>query len=234
MPLKALIVDDERVARRKLRRLLAVHPEVEVIAEATHVAEARQRLDELDVDLLFLDVAMPDGTGFDLLAQLDRAPQVIFTTAFDAHALTAFEVNALDYLLKPIDPARLADALSRTRHASSPTARKYLDQVFVRDAGRCWLVRLSTVPLLESSGNYTVLHLEQGHRPMLGRSLNYLEARLDPDVFFRASRQHLLNLTAIVAMETGPEGRLVARLTGGQEVELSRRQTQHFKARLSP
>jgi two-component system, LytTR family, response regulator len=233
--LSALVVDDERLARTELRRLLTAHPEVEVVAEAADAAQARARLDELEVDLLFLDVEMPGGTGFELLAQLDQVPQVIFTTAYDAHALQAFEVNALDYLLKPIEPRRLAEALSRVRRpdAAPRSPQRWLDRVFVRDGERCWFVRLTTVPLLESVGNYTLLHLP-GRKPMLSRSLNYLEERLDPEVFFRASRKHLVNLSAIEALEPGPAGTLVARLATGHEVELSRRQARRFRERMSP
>ncbi len=234
MPIRALIVDDERLARRELRRLLAEHPEIEIVAEAANVAEAARALDDEDPELVFLDIEMPDGTGFDLLAQREQVPQVIFTTAFDQHALEAFEINALDYLLKPIEPKRLAAALARV-HAGPPPegSGKFLDRVFVRDGERCWFLALSTVPLLESYGNYTRLHVA-GRQPMLSRSLNYLEARLDPEVFFRASRQHLVNLSAIAGLEPGPEGRLVVRLTTGQELEMSRRQSQRFKEKMSP
>jgi two-component system LytT family response regulator len=233
MPVRALIVDDERLARRELRRLLEAHPELEVVGEAANVSEAKALLDEEEPDLLFLDIEMPGGSGFELLAQLERLPQVIFTTAFDAHALKAFEVNALDYLLKPIDPRRLAAALARTHPSPSPAGDRFLDRVFVRDGERCWFIALSTVPLLESEGNYTRLHVA-GRQPMLNRSLNYLEERLDPELFFRASRQHLVNLSAIDGLEAGPDGRLVVRLSSGQEVEMSRRQSQRFKERMAP
>lgn len=231
--LRAIIIDDERLARKELLRLLDAHSEIEVVGEAVNVAEAAQLVEHERPELIFLDIEMPGGTGFDLLTQLDQVPQVIFTTAFDEHALKAFEVNALDYLLKPIDPKRLAAALARTRPAPDVRLEKYLDRVFVRDGERCWFLTLSSVPLLESEGNYTKLHLE-GRQPLLGRSLNYLEERLDPDVFFRASRQHLVNLTAIDGIEAGPEGRLVVRLKSGQEIEMSRRQSQQFKERMSP
>lgn len=234
MSVRALLIDDERLARRELRRLLEAHPEIEIIGEATNVKEALEQIEANEPDLLLLDIEMPDGTGFDLLAQLDQLPQVIFTTAWGSHALKAFEVNALDYLVKPIDPRRLASALKRA-HATprAQGSHKYIDQVFVRDGEHCWFLKLSTVPLLESEGNYTRIHVE-GRHPMVNRSLNYLEERLDPEVFFRASRQQIINLTAIAGMESGPEGRLIARLESGQEIEMSRRQTQRFKDRMSP
>ena len=204
-----------------------------MLGEAANVTEAKALIDAEAPDLLFLDVEMPEGSGFDLLASLDSAPQVIFTTAFDAHALKAFEVNALDYLLKPVDPKRLATALERLRPSTLPGTVKHLDRVFVREADRCWFIALSTVPLLESEGNYTLLHTG-GRKPLLARSLNYLEEHLDPAMFFRANRQQLVNLTAIEGVEPGPEGRLIVRLKGGQEVEMSRRQTLRFKEQMSP
>lgn len=240
--MKALIVDDERLARAELKRLLAAFPDVEVVGEAATAAEARERLQALAPDLLFLDIEMPGGTGFDLLASLDEAPAVVFTTAYDAHAVRAFEVNALDYLLKPIDPRRLAAAVEKVAaahraRAPAPGAGagsgSYLERVFVRDGERCFFVWLRDVPLLESEGNYTLLHLGS-HRPMLGRSLSYLEERLDPRHFFRASRRHIVNLQCIESIEPGPGSQLVVRVCGGLEVEMSRRQSQRFKELMSP
>src|SRR5262244_43088 len=150
--MRALIVDDERLARAEMRRLLAAHPDIEIVGEAAHAEEARERIAQLAPDLLLLDIEMPGGSAFDLLASLDTAPAVIFTTAFDAHAVRAFEVSALDYLLKPIDPTRLAAALDRARAAlrehAEPSER--IDRVFVRDGDRCWFVRLDDVAVIES------------------------------------------------------------------------------------
>jgi len=230
--MRVLIVDDERLARAELRRLLAAFPDIEVVGEATHVDEACQRAEALAPDLLLLDIQMPGGTGFDVLARLESPPDVVFTTAFDSHAVRAFQVNALDYLLKPIEPERLAEALERVRQrvqARAPAPpRAPLDRIFVRDGERCWLVQLSQVPLISSEGNYARLHLE-GHQPLVLRSLNQLEERLDPARFFRASRQHLINLDFVEGMEPGPSGTLIARLGGGREVELSRRQSQRLR-----
>ena len=241
--MRVLIADDERLARAELRRLLAAFPDVEIVGEATHVDETCRQVEALAPDLLLLDIQMPGGTGFDVLARLEEPPDVVFTTAYDVHAVRAFEVNALDFLLKPIEPARLATALERVRQrgrtesarstgdVSSPSGAP-LERVFVRDGERCWLVQLAQVPLITSEGNYARLTLE-GHEPLLLRSLSYLEERLDPARFFRASRQHLINLDFIEALEPGPSGTLVARLRGGREVEMSRRQSQRFRERLS-
>ncbi|PTL83951.1 LytTR family DNA-binding domain-containing protein [Vitiosangium sp. GDMCC 1.1324] len=236
--MRTLIVDDERLARAELRRLLTAFPDVEVVGEATHVDEACERVEALAPDLLLLDIQMPGGTGFDVLARLESPPDVVFTTAYDEHAVRAFEVNALDYLLKPIEAPRLAEALERVRQRglarpAAATPSTPLERAFVRDGERCWLVQLAQVPLLASEGNYARLYLD-GAQPLLARSLNYLEERLDPARFFRASRQHLINLDFVEALEPGPGGTLIVRLRGGQEVEMSRRQSLRFRERMTP
>src|ERR1700754_378148 len=114
--IRAVIIDDERLARNELKKLLLDFPEIEVIAEAANAAEGVEKIDSLNPDLIFLDIQMPGKTGFDMLSELERAPNVIFTTAYDEYALKAFEVNALDYLLKPVEPKRLADALQKLQH----------------------------------------------------------------------------------------------------------------------
>jgi two-component system LytT family response regulator len=225
--MKALIVDDERLARAELRRLLASHPEIEIAGEAAHADEARDRIAELSPDLLFLDIEMPGANAFDLLASLDATPAVIFTTAFDAHAVRAFEVSALDYLLKPIDPQRLAAAVDRALANHKPSAP---DRVFVRDGERCWFVRLADVGVIESEGNYARLDIPG--QPLLARSLAYLETRLQPE-FFRASRKHLVNLKLVERVEPGPAGGLVLVMPGGREVEMSRRAAQKFRSLMS-
>jgi two-component system LytT family response regulator len=169
--MRALIIDDERLARAELTRLLAAHPEIEIAGEARNGEEALDLIAKLVPDLLFLDIQMPGMTGFELLERLDQVPQVIFTTAYDQYAIHAFEVSALDYLLKPIAPNRLAAALAKLRPRPE---RLRLEQVFVRDGDRCWIVRLPDIFLLESEGNYTRLHFA-GERPLIRRSLNALE-----------------------------------------------------------
>ena len=227
--MKAIIIDDERLARAELRRLLAAHPEIEIAGEACNGDEALALIAQTSPDLLLLDVQMPGMTGFDLLERLDDVPQVIFTTAYDAYAIKAFEVNALDYLMKPIPPARLAAALAKVRPRSGPTR---LEHVFVRDGDRCWIVALPDIFLLESEGNYTRVHFS-GQRPLIRRSLNALEAQLDPAIFFRANRKEILNLKWIDKVDLGVAGGLSVMLRGGRAVEMSRRQSGRLREILS-
>ncbi len=230
-----MIIDDEPPARRELRRLLAEFPWIEIVGEAGNVAQAADLMESLSPELLFLDIQMPGGSGFDLLARLEHLPQVVFTTAHDEHAVRAFEVNALDYLLKPIDPARLAASMARVKSANAEMVLQpgtVLEQLFVRDGPQCWFVPLREVRLLTSEGNY--VRLSWGKvRPLLGRSLATLEQRLDPNRFFRANRQQIINLDFIENVELGVNGRLHAQLRDGPEVEISRRQVRLFKMQMS-
>jgi two-component system, LytTR family, response regulator len=233
--MKAMIIDDEPPARRELRRLLNEFAWVEVVGEAGNVDQAEELIGSLTPELLFLDIQMPGGSGFDLLSRLEDLPQVIFTTAYDEHAVRAFEVDALDYLLKPIDPSRLAEALGRAKTAQAartPQPGAVLEQIFVRDGERCWLVPLREVRLLSSEGNY--IRLSWGkEKPLLGRALAALEQRLDPNRFFRANRRQIINLDFIESVDLGVSGRLHAQLRDGPEVEISRRQSRLFKTKMS-
>ncbi len=230
--MKALIIDDERLARAELRRLLEKHPDVEIVGEARDAEDALSQIDRTEPELLFLDIQMPGANGFELLAQLDRVPLVIFTTAYDDYALKAFEVNALDYLLKPVAPERLAAALAKIAGVKARSPLGAGQQIFVKDGERCWFVARREIVLLESEGNYTRLYFG-GHRPLVLRSLNYLEDRLDPAIFFRASRKHILNLKFIESMDAWANGGFLVRLKGNIEVEMSRRQAQKFKEIMS-
>jgi two-component system LytT family response regulator len=233
--MKAMIIDDEPPARRELRRLLTGFPWVEIVGEAGNVDQAAEMVETLTPELLFLDIQMPGGSGFDLLTRLEDVPQVIFTTAYDEHAVRAFKVDALDYLLKPIEPARLAAALSRVRSrqaARLPRPDAILEQIFVREGDRCWFVPLREVRLLSSEGNYIRLSWGKS-QPLLGRALAALEQRLDPNRFFRANRRQIINLDFIETVELGVNGRLHAQLRDGPEVEISRRQARLFKTKMS-
>jgi two-component system LytT family response regulator len=239
--MKALIVDDERLARKELIKLLEEHPSIEVIGEAVNADEAIQMVNELGPDLLFLDIQMPGKTGFQLLEELDFVPVVVFTTAYDEFALKAFEVNALDYLLKPIQPERLAEAVGKilekekSKSVAVRNADKKLglaDQVFVKDGERCWFVSLSNVRMFESDGNYIKVYFDT-NRPMIHKSLNALDEKLDERAFFRASRKHIINLSWVEGIEPWFNGGLMVRLRGGEKVEVSRRQAAKFKDMMS-
>jgi two-component system LytT family response regulator len=239
--MRALIVDDERLARKELMKLLEEHPMIEVVGEAMNADEAYQMINELNPDLLFLDIQMPGKTGFQLLEMLDSVPLVVFTTAYDEFALKAFEVNALDYLLKPIQPERLSETIAklsekeRARSAAERGPEKKLglnDQVFVKDGERCWFVSLHNVRLFESDGNYIKVYFDN-NRPMIHKSLNALDEKLDERAFFRASRKHIVNLSWVEGIESWFNGGLMVRLRGGDKVEVSRRQAAKFKEMMS-
>lgn len=239
--MRALIVDDERLARKELMKLLEDHPSIEVIGEAMNVEEAVQMTNELNPDLLFLDIQMPGKTGFQLLEELDSVPIVVFTTAYDEFALKAFEVNALDYLLKPIQAERLAETVSKITEkerskiiaARNPDKKLGLnDQVFVKDGDRCWFVSLTNVRMFESDGNYIKVYFDT-NRPMIHKSLNALDEKLDERAFFRASRKHIINLSWVEGIEQWFNGGLMVKLRGGDKVEVSRRQAAKFKDLMS-
>ena len=231
--MKALIVDDEPLARRELRRLLAAHRSIQIVGEAGDIDEARECIESLAPDVVFLDIQMPGGTGFDLLTRLDRVPRIIFTTAYDRYAVAAFDVNALDYLLKPIEPERLAATLGKLQAAAGEEVHKEdapLEQLFVRDGPRCWFILVRDVSVFSAEGNYVRIQWGQ-ERPLLGRSLAALESRLDPQRFFRANRQQIINLKSIRSVEIGVGGRLHIQLNDGREVQISRRQARQFRER---
>jgi two-component system LytT family response regulator len=231
--MKVIIIDDERLAREELKRLLKQHPELEVIAEAANSLEAQELILKTSPDLIFLDIQMPGGSGFDLLLNLDATPEVIFTTAFDQYALRAFDVSALDYLLKPIEPARLAQsvhkALAKIKPQEEQTTPLAPDgKVFIKDGERCWFVALDQIALFESEGNYTRVFFDQ-QRPLMLRSLNQLEARLDAGKFLRVSRRQIVNMAFVENMATNTSGGMTLTLRGDIKVNMSRRRAAEFK-----
>lgn len=238
---RALIIDDERLARAELRRLLARHADIEIVGEAANAKEARRAILDLEPDVLFVDVQMPGETGFDLLASLDTTPLVVFTTAYDEYALRAFDVSALDYLVKPIDPERLARTVERLLAGApsddvaaggtgaAPLSEK--QRVFLTDGKRAWLVALGDVRLFESADNYTRVHFGT-EAPLINRSLGELESKLDERVFFRANRHQIFNLKAVRSIEHWFGGRLLVKIEGGPEVTLSRRRARAFRERM--
>lgn len=236
--MKALVVDDSRLARNELKRLLKDFEHIHVIGEAADAIEAKSFIEEKKPDLVFLDIQMPGKNGFELLEDLEDVPDIIFTTAYDEYAIKAFEYNALDYLQKPVQKDRLAGALNKVAEkkekieASTEDKMTENHQVFVKDGDRCWFVLLSNVRLFEVEGNYTKIYFED-NKPMIPRTLNYLESRLDPKTFFRANRQQVINLRWVERIEPWFSGSIRIYLKGGHEVDVSRRQTQRFKELMS-
>lgn len=232
--IRTVLIEDSDLARFELEHQLRAFPEIDIVGQAADVDAAQALIEAQAPDLLLLDIDLPGGNAFDLLARLDHIPQIIFTTAFDAYALQAFAYNTIDYLLKPIEPERLAQALAKLRPlASADRDRLSADsQIFVKDGERCHLVKVREIRWIEAIGNYSRLYFGT-HSPMLYRALGAIEGRLDPRVFFRCSRQHLVNLSYVESIHPWVNGGLQLRIKGGTEIEVSRRQSQRLRELLS-
>jgi len=233
--ISTFIVDDEQLARQELKALLKSFPEIELVGEAENVDEALDKIEKLRPQLLFLDIQMPEKTGFELLEELIQTPAVIFCTAYDEFALKAFEANALDYILKPIHPERLKEAIQKIKKiVSEKDSSLHSDklnetqQVFIKEGEKCWFVKVGDIRLIESVGNYAKIHF-QSNRPLLHRTLNDLENRLPPDAFFRANRKEIINLRFIEKIEPYFSGGLLVYLNSGEKIEISRRQAIRFR-----
>lgn len=239
MSIKTILVDDERLAREGLKNLLKEFPEVEIVGEAGNADEALDLIDKLKPQLMFLDIEMPEKSGFDLLEELIDTPCVVFTTAYNEFAIKAFEVNALDYLLKPIQPARLRDALARVKKElaeinqdKEKNKMDEKDQVFIRDGDKCWFVKLEDIRLIESAGNYAKVHFDKYH-PLIHKTLNALDERLSTSMFFRANRQQIINLRYIDKIEPFFNSGFLIYMKDGTKIEVSRRQAVKFKEMMS-
>jgi two-component system LytT family response regulator len=239
--IRVLIVDDEPLARERVRNLLKQEPDVEVVGECSDGEEAVETVRRLNPDLLFLDVQMPKLDGFGVLEMLgpEQMPTTIFVTAYDRHALRAFEVHALDYLLKPYDRQRFQTAMERARaHLRRPPAgevnerilalladvqpkRKPLDRLVVKSGGRVAFVKMEEIDWIEAAGNYLKLHVgDETH--LLRETMNDLEAKLDPDQFIRIHRSTMVNIERIQELQPLFHGDYVVILRGGKELTLSR------------
>jgi two-component system, LytTR family, response regulator len=242
--MKTLIIDDERLARKELIKLLAKYPELEIAGECGNAIEAKKAIEDMRPDLIFLDIQMPGKNGFELLEDLDYVPKVIFVTAYDEYALKAFEVNALDYLLKPVEEERLSEAIQKlsgdedeefgSSHAVIARNDNKLgqdDQIFLKDGEKCWFVPLRDVRLFESEGNYVRVYFNN-FKPLILKSLNNLEERLD-HTFFRTNRKFIVNLRWVQNVENWFNGGLRLTLKDGTQVEVSRRQGARFRELMS-
>jgi two-component system LytT family response regulator len=236
MKIKTLIVDDEKLARKGLAQLLTNFDEIELAGEAANVDEAIKMIDKLKPDLIFLDIEMPEKSGFDLLEELIDVPHVIFTTAYNEFAIKAFEVNALDYILKPVTEVRLQESLQRIKRLiNKDNQLKQIDlneQVFIRDGEKCWFVKLADIRLIESVGNYARVHFDV-YKPLIHKTLNALDERIGGKHFFRANRQQIVNLNYLDKIETSLSGGFVIRLKDQTKIEVSRRQSVKFKEMMS-
>lgn len=246
--MKAIIVDDERLARNELRNLLSEFPEIEIIGEAINAADALLKIEELQPDIVFMDIHMPGTNGIEALRQLkelEEIPKVIFVTAFDDHAIEAFRLNALDYLLKPVDPERLNETINKLLSTEDDENFEPLqqntrkdrvlnvdDKIFIKDGDKCFYVSLHEIRYFESMGNYVKVYFKN-FKPTILRSLNSLEDRLSADHFFRANRKYIINLNHITAIENWFNGGLQVTLSNNEKIEISRRQTIRFKDMMS-
>lgn len=233
--MKAIIVDDERLARKELTSLLKNFSDIEIVAECDNAEMAVLEIDKHKPDVLFLDIQMPGKDGFALLEELYIAPLVVFITAYDEYAIKAFEVNALDYLLKPIQTERLEEVILKIRKeikdkvTSKPNEKLGLeDRVFVKDNDKCWFIQLKDVPLFESEGNYVRIYFDK-NKPLILKSLNNLGEKLNETYFFRANRKHIINLSWVASVENWFNGGLIITLTNNMKIETSRRQAAKFR-----
>ena len=234
------IIDDERLAREELKMLLQAIEMVELIGEASSGEEAKRLLPSLEPDILLVDINMPGMNGIEFVKGLNNPPYVIFVSAHEDHAISAFSVGAFDYLLKPINPNRLMESFNRILQdeqddwdnaKEQPLEKKKLtitDKVYIRDGEKSWFVSLTDIRLFESDGNYVKVHFHQ-NKPMLLRSLNSFQELLDPHFFFRANRKHIVNIEWISSVETWFNGGLMVELKTGEKIEISRRQAIRFK-----
>lgn len=233
--LTAVIVDDERLARREMRSLLAEFPQIEIAGEADDVAAASELIAKFKADVVFLDIQLSGETGFDLLERVDSRVRVIFVTAFDAFAIRAFEVNAVDYLLKPVNPDRLAAAIERLgkREERPKTARplELDDRVLIEANERSFFIKVRDISHIASAGDYSEVHTAEGRKLLVEKPLREWEERLPPKRFARIHRQSIVNLDLVESIESWFGGGLQVRLkTGGEPLAVSRRFASKLKS----
>jgi two-component system LytT family response regulator len=235
--IKTILVDDERLSRQELKYLLQDYPDIQIIDEAENVDEAIEKIHRLQPDLIFLDIEMPEKNGFDLLDELEFIPKIVFVTAYNQYAIQAFESEAMDYLLKPMKAERLSRTIEKLRaeiqqtRVSEAVSEGRLPpdkRIFLKDGDKCYFVRLTEIYMIESVGNYCRFHFGS-NRPMIHRSLNKIQERLDPNIFFRANRQQIINTEYIADIDSYYKGGMKVVLNNGIELEISTRNSVAFK-----
>lgn len=233
--MKTLIVEDSRLARKDLVELLKPYTEIEIVDEASNANDAYSILAKKNIDILFLDINLPGKNGFELLEMLDSVPLVIFTTAYDEYAIKAYEYNALDYLLKPIKPEMLDRAITKSLKAfekNKSNSSECIKRVFIKDGAKCWLVNISEIILFESEGNYSRVFFDN-NKPLIYKSLNMIEEKVDQNIFFRANRRQIINLNFIKSVKEGINNSLKVVMVNDLVIEISRRNSYRFKSILS-
>lgn len=232
--IKVVIVDDERSSREELKRALKFYEDFVLVGEAENADTAKDLIETEMPDLIFLDIQMPEKSGFDLLESLDKAPEVLFTTAYNEYAVQAFEVNALDYLLKPIREERFEKAIEKIRNiikqkSDLSNAVTKEQKIFIKDGEKRFFIQLDEIYLIESLENYTRLYF-QGKKALQRRSLRQWEELLDETIFFRINRTEIVNIKYILEVNQTSSGRLEIKLKTGELLEVSNRQSAKFKS----
>lgn len=230
---KTIIIDDERLAREEVKRALENYPEFEIIGEANNVDKAKDLIENTQPDIIFLDIHMPEKSGFQLLEELGTVPEVVFTTAYDQYAVKAFEVNALDYIVKPIREERFAKTIEKIKKELVKGEKEVAPflrhrKIFIKDGENCYFIPLSNISLIESVENYARLYFN-GKTVLIKRSLNLLEEKLDPSLFFRINRSQIINTEYITEIHPYFNHRLQITLSTGQTLQISNRQSAKFK-----
>jgi two-component system LytT family response regulator len=232
----AIIVDDERLARKDLAGMLEEFPDVEVIGEADSATSAISLIEARDPDIIFLDIQMPETTGFELLEKIDTQARIIFVTAYDEYAVRAFEVNALDYLLKPVHPDRLRAALERVETSEKELVRKTLttdDRLFILFGTRYRFLKVMDIRYIASSGDYSEVHLADGSRGLTSKTMTEWEERLPGNLFLRIHRSVIINLDAVVKVEDWFNSTFRVYISGVTEpFTMSRRMARDIRSRL--
>jgi two-component system LytT family response regulator len=233
-PLDAIIIDDERMARQELLRLLKKHPNINIVAQAENIDQGYDEIKQHQPDIIFLDIEMPGGTGLTLAEKLQGEIPIVFCTAYDEFAVDAFALNAIDYLVKPLVPERLAETINKfsARDVVSEDTRLNDDfKLMVKFGDHMKIIKLGDISRFESIGNHAAIYTSQG-KAYLHSSLNKIEARLDTNTYFRASRVDILRLDSIEKLEQTVDYGLIAQMKNDTQVEISRRQASKLKAQL--
>ena len=236
--MKAIVVEDSRLAREGLLRMLESHPSIDIVGAADHPNGARQLVAQHHPDLMFLDIHMPGESGFDLLDSMDYLPKVVFTTAFSEHAYRSFDYQAVDYLLKPISPERLAEAIDKLSNekqeaGSSTVSPLELDsKMFIKDGDHCHLVSLRKIRYFESCKNYVRVFFDD-EKAFVKKTLSAIEMRLPKQHFFRVSRQYIVNLMEVESINEGIGDGYELGMSDGQVIDVSRRNAAELKTMLS-